>query len=90
MSMMGTPGKMENHIHIAASCLPRRRINQTSRNLKIFQPFAGNSPCLPRGNNRPNLIPGIKEMANEMSTNKTIRAGNEAFHGISFFASSFR
>lgn len=80
--MMGTPGKMENHIHITTSRLPRCRINQTSRNLKIFQSFVSNSLCPPRGNNRPNLMLGIEEMANEMSTNKTIRSGNKAPHGI--------
>jgi hypothetical protein len=88
--MMSAPGKMENRIHTTASSLPNHGINRASRNLKIFQPFARNGPRLFCSNNRPDLMPGIEKMANKMHANKTIRAGHQAFHGASFFASSCR
>ena len=88
--MMSASGEMKNHLHILANRLPECGIDRASRYLDVFQPFGGNVPYRFRTIHCPDFMTRIKKSADEMSANKTIRAGNEALHDISFFASSSR
>jgi hypothetical protein len=88
--MMGASGEMKNYLHVLANRLPECGIDRASRYLDVFQPFGGNVPHRFRTIHRPDLMTRVKKSADEMSANKTICAGNEALHDISFFANNSR
>jgi len=87
---MNTRREMKNHLYIPANHLPSRRIENASRYPDVFQPFAVDGSRWFQTISRPNLMPSIKKVTDEMGANKTIRTGNEALHRISFSVINFR